>query len=721
MVSAARASLLLLLTALAGCRSKLESPRPATSVPVASASASSGAKKPVTRATGILLAEQRRLSAEITPDDLADRDPAVRRLAARALARIADARSTELLAKSLADEDAEVVTWSAYGLGFACREREAKTVRALVSRQASLLAFPAPSRASARGVALFDPVVAIADALGRCGGAEAERTLRAWLDADETLTQAAALAFGTLAVKEGKLEDESLVALLDAAGRRTPRLGAALQAFTRLSNLSDPVRTRLLDVAQAALAATPGRAFAVRALVAAGEPAAESLERVLSTESFPAAERADAARALGRLGAPGQRSLARTLSARLGDPSSTSDRRLLSDEFGVLTSALAALKSPLENPLPELTRLADLPVPEDRALRGRAILLRCRSAELLAGQGSRSPKLVACDPDPKGRVGQLAMLAVLDRGPLRGARLRAFRELSGADQPIVRERAIELLAGHPEVGDVADLVVRALAERMPGPVATAARFLADHPERVSLESSTLAPRPEVARALGSALDGWRTTPEIEVKGALLDAAGALQLLGSKPILEAECGADNPTVRAHAERALRLLGDRTRHCETAVTPTAAPEELARLVSAPVTLAVTSDAGPLELTLDPSVAPVAVTRIAELARAGFYDGVIIHRVVPGFVAQLGDPGGDGYGGAPRPPLRCETSPARFSTASVGIALSGRDTGSSQFFVTLGEQPHLDGAYALVGSAGPGWERVVEGDIVHKIRVK
>jgi peptidyl-prolyl cis-trans isomerase B (cyclophilin B) len=124
---------------------------------------------------------------------------------------------------------------------------------------------------------------------------------------------------------------------------------------------------------------------------------------------------------------------------------------------------------------------------------------------------------------------------------------------------------------------------------------------------------------------------------------------------------------------------------------------------------------------ELTLDPSLAPVAVTRIEELARAGFYDGVIVHRVVPGFVVQLGDPGGDGYGGAPRPPLRCETSPARFSGGAVGIALGGRDTGSSQFFVTLAEQPHLDGAYARVGQAGAGWERLVEGDVVRKIRPK
>jgi cyclophilin family peptidyl-prolyl cis-trans isomerase len=130
---------------------------------------------------------------------------------------------------------------------------------------------------------------------------------------------------------------------------------------------------------------------------------------------------------------------------------------------------------------------------------------------------------------------------------------------------------------------------------------------------------------------------------------------------------------------------------------------------------------TDAGSLEIELDPSVAPVAATRLADLARAGFFNGVAVHRVVPGFVVQLGDPGGDGYGGAKGPPLRCETAPVPFENGTVGIALGGRDTGSSQFFVTLGRYPHLDGEYAVVGRAGPGWDRVTVGDVVNKARVE
>ncbi len=66
----------------------------------------------------------------------------------------------------------------------------------------------------------------------------------------------------------------------------------------------------------------------------------------------------------------------------------------------------------------------------------------------------------------------------------------------------------------------------------------------------------------------------------------------------------------------------------------------------------------------MELDPTFAPVAVTRFVDLARAHFYDGIVVHRVVPGFVTQFGAPDGDGSGGPPdKPALRCETSPLPF----------------------------------------------------------
>jgi cyclophilin family peptidyl-prolyl cis-trans isomerase len=122
----------------------------------------------------------------------------------------------------------------------------------------------------------------------------------------------------------------------------------------------------------------------------------------------------------------------------------------------------------------------------------------------------------------------------------------------------------------------------------------------------------------------------------------------------------------------------------------------------------------------MRIDPALAPVAATRVVALARDGFYSGTPFVRVVPGFVAQFGDPGGDGFGGS-GDSLRCETSPVAFEPGDVGVALAGRDTGSSQLFVTLGRYPHLDGEYAWVGRAEGDWNAVTEGDWIRAAQVE
>ena len=129
---------------------------------------------------------------------------------------------------------------------------------------------------------------------------------------------------------------------------------------------------------------------------------------------------------------------------------------------------------------------------------------------------------------------------------------------------------------------------------------------------------------------------------------------------------------------------------------------------------------TDAGTLAITFDPDLAPHAAARFVALARSGFYKGVVVHRVVPGFVVQLGDPGGDGYGGSGTL-LRCETSPVPFRRLDVGVALAGRDTGSSQIFVALSRVPHLDGEYAWVGQAEGDWDAVAQGDVIDDVKVE
>jgi len=106
----------------------------------------------------------------------------------------------------------------------------------------------------------------------------------------------------------------------------------------------------------------------------------------------------------------------------------------------------------------------------------------------------------------------------------------------------------------------------------------------------------------------------------------------------------------------------------------------------------------------IDLRADVAPLTTSALAALAGGHFYDGLSFHRVVPDFVAQGGDPRGDGDGG-PGWALPDEHSPLRFLRGSLGIATNGPETGGSQFFLCHSPQPHLDGRYTVAGQLRSG----------------
>jgi cyclophilin family peptidyl-prolyl cis-trans isomerase len=719
-VKRALGALFLLLGACDGCK------RPTDALPSASSASSAAPPPAAADIRAIVRAEQARDSKALGEELLSHRDVAVRRSTARALARIADEQASGLLKKAIADEDPGVVSWAAYGLGYSCKGHEPATVRVLVARAASFEAAPVAKSQAAEE--LWDPVAAIADALGRCATIEAEHTLRVWLEGSDPRAEAAALALGRMASRAKRLDDASIVALLDAASRPERPITSALFAFSRLSGLSGPVQERLLSVARDALSADgQRRAFAVRALGRAGEGAVEPLSTLLLDAKQEPALRAIAARELSKLGQPGQRALAGAVGKLLTPPPPKT--RLLSAEWLPIAATLEALTSAPEDARAALEPLTELALPGDAtpALKRRIVEIRCRSASLLAGTASLHPKLVKCDPDADGRAGKLAVLRVLDRANITGARHTRWLDLSKSRDPVVRQAALELLNQHAEVAQAWQALADALRADQAGTVAVAARVLADHPDRASSDppkkgdDKLVAVKPERALvdALVHAFGVQRPGDAVETRAALIDAAGALQLLSLKPPVAKHCDDDNPTLRAAAEKALRLFGERNRQCRRA-KPGKAPAELGLDRPDEVKVVLDTDAGELALTLDARLAPVTAARISDLVRAGFYDGIVFHRVVPGFVVQFGDPGGDGYGGAGKAPLRCETSPATFTGGSVGIALGGRDTGSSQLFVTIAPYPHLDGDYPLVGRAGAGWDRIAQGDRIKKARL-
>ena len=134
-----------------------------------------------------------------------------------------------------------------------------------------------------------------------------------------------------------------------------------------------------------------------------------------------------------------------------------------------------------------------------------------------------------------------------------------------------------------------------------------------------------------------------------------------------------------------------------------------------------LVITTDKGEFEVALFVEEAPLTSANLWNLARKGFFRGLSFHRVVPDFVAQGGDPRGDGNGG-PGYTIRCEINHKPYGRGVVGMALSGKDTGGSQFFVTAAPQPHLDGRYTAFGEVTRGQEVVdalLEGDLITEVR--
>ena len=116
------------------------------------------------------------------------------------------------------------------------------------------------------------------------------------------------------------------------------------------------------------------------------------------------------------------------------------------------------------------------------------------------------------------------------------------------------------------------------------------------------------------------------------------------------------------------------------------------------------------GDVVITLRPDLAPGHVERIKELAGEGFYDGVVFHRVIPGFMAQGGDPTGSGMGGSKKPNLKAEFSAEKHVRGVCSMARSSSpDSANSQFFIVFDDATFLDKQYTVWGEVTSGMEHV------------
>ena len=235
------------------------------------------------------------------------------------------------------------------------------------------------------------------------------------------------------------------------------------------------------------------------------------------------------------------------------------------------------------------------------------------------------------------------------------------------------------------------------------------------------------PDPENARALASALP-------LAMRDGMNDAALAIL----EALARQKTPAANEAIRAALEspdyllrlRAATLLqnnqgpvseSERIQTVAVRYRPDDYRRALAR-IGRRVTAVVDTDKGAFTIELLADDAPLTVDNFVELARRKFFDRVAFHRVVPNFVIQGGDPRGDGNGG-PGYQIRCEINEVGYGRGAVGMALSGKDTGGSQWFVTHSPQPHLDGGYTVFGRVTAGMDvvdRITRGDRIRAVTV-
>jgi cyclophilin family peptidyl-prolyl cis-trans isomerase/HEAT repeat protein len=240
----------------------------------------------------------------------------------------------------------------------------------------------------------------------------------------------------------------------------------------------------------------------------------------------------------------------------------------------------------------------------------------------------------------------------------------------------------------------------------------------------------LDPDEQTEQALIAALPGeLRFTQANDAALTILDALAKQKTETAYAAIKTALDSPDSLVR---RRVVTLLADngqgdfstRLGNATTKFTDADYARALDRADAGPVTATVTTSKGQFTITLFANEAPMTVDNFVTLAQRKYFDNVVFHRVVPNFVIQTGDPRGDGNGG-PGYAIRCEINSEEYDRGAVGMALSGKDTGGSQWFVTHSPQPHLDGGYTVFGRVPardlPVVDAIARGDRIVSIRVR
>jgi cyclophilin family peptidyl-prolyl cis-trans isomerase len=237
----------------------------------------------------------------------------------------------------------------------------------------------------------------------------------------------------------------------------------------------------------------------------------------------------------------------------------------------------------------------------------------------------------------------------------------------------------------------------------------------------------LPPSEEITRALAAAWPQAANDTLNDAALSILDSLGKQKSSAANDVLKDALKSGDPLIRRRAAALLKTNGagdfsSQVGTVHTRNTDADYKRALAR-IGKTTRAVVTTSKGSFTIDLLPEAAPLTVDNFVQLAQRDYFRNITIHRVVPNFVIQDGDPRGDGNGG-PGYQIRCEINQVLYDRAAVGMALSGKDTGGSQWFVTHSPQPHLDGGYTVFGRVVTGMDvvdKIVRGDVIKSITIK
>ena len=484
--------------------------------------------------------------------------------------------------------------------------------------------------------------------------------------------------------------DNLASALLDQSGRPRSRWWPVAFAFQRVN---DPrAASVLLDLFSGDGQLT--RAFAARGLAASKDQRAVApLLAAAEDAGQPMAVRVQAVRGVAALGDARGGAVMRRL---ITSPKVEQNLQLEA------ISALAQLRDPGSVDL-----LIDLVTAEWPSVRAAALNALART-----DPDTFMSSISALDPDPHWAV-RAALATTL--GELGGERAQVplIEMLKETDQRVI-PKVLDALAKAGTVNAAAEFTARLKADD-PVVRAAAARGLAT----IKAPNATAALTEAVQTAQRDGLAVSRT--------AALDALTALDPAAARPLLTAALTDRDWAVRMRAAEALRKLDPAADVSSMRPAPPPSVPELAALDTfvapqySPQAYIDTSK-GTIQFELAVLDAPRTVANFIALVRKNYFRGVQFHRVVPDFVVQSGDPRGDGEGG-PGYSIRDEINQRPYLRGTVGMALSGPDTGGSQFFITHSPQPHLDGRYTAFGQVVSGMDvvdRLQQWDTIERIRV-